>query len=108
MNKDLIRGFLLAHNAPKEIMDALEIATTQPTIVVRLPELPTLDQLYDDMLSENNGGRAVNCLRNEGIKTTEELLTLESGYLLRVPNFGRKSLNTIKNVLKKHNLKLAA
>lgn len=36
--------------------------------------------------------RTVNCLRNGGIVTAEAVLAAEDPPLLRIPNFGRKSL----------------
>ncbi|MBF0330187.1 MAG: DNA-directed RNA polymerase subunit alpha [Nitrospirae bacterium] len=43
--------------------------------------------------------RAFNCLKNANIKTIGDLVQKSEHELLRTKNFGRKSLNEIKNVL---------
>ncbi len=44
--------------------------------------------------------RSANCLKNAEIKTLAELVTKTEGEMLRTKNFGRKSLNEIKEILK--------
>jgi DNA-directed RNA polymerase subunit alpha len=48
--------------------------------------------------------RSANCLKNAGIYYIGDLVQKTEGEMLRTKNFGRKSLNEIKNVL--HNLGL--
>ncbi|MGC8554290.1 MAG: DNA-directed RNA polymerase subunit alpha [Candidatus Acidulodesulfobacterium sp.] len=43
--------------------------------------------------------RSANCLKNANIKTIGELVQKTEGEMLRTKNFGRKSLNEIKEVL---------
>ncbi len=43
--------------------------------------------------------RSANCLKNANIKTIHELVQKTEGEMLRTKNFGRKSLNEIKEVL---------
>jgi DNA-directed RNA polymerase alpha subunit len=50
--------------------------------------------------------RSMNCLNNEGIKTVRELITKTDEELLKSVNFGRKSLNEIKEALKELGLTL--
>ena len=50
--------------------------------------------------------RTLNCLKNLDIKDIGELIQNSEKFLLRSPNFGRKSLFEVKNVLKDLNLKL--
>jgi DNA-directed RNA polymerase alpha subunit len=50
--------------------------------------------------------RIVNALANEGIETVADLVTRTTAELLRMPNFGRKSLNGINNFLAEHGLHL--
>jgi hypothetical protein len=41
--------------------------------------------------------RTQNCLKNAGIKTVAELSSMEEREVLKIPNFGRKSMNEIKS-----------
>lgn len=49
--------------------------------------------------------RSQNCLKNEGISYIGDLVTKSEGDMLRTPNFGRKSLHEIKEVLASMGLK---
>jgi hypothetical protein len=50
--------------------------------------------------------RSANCLRNDGINYIGELVQKSEAEMLRTPNFGRKSLNEIKEVLAQMRLHL--
>jgi DNA-directed RNA polymerase subunit alpha len=50
--------------------------------------------------------RTANCLKNEGIATYEKLARMSASELLRIPNFGRRSLNEMKEALLARGLKL--
>jgi RNA polymerase sigma factor (sigma-70 family) len=57
----------------------------------------------------NNVGfslRTINCLNNLAINSLGDLIQLTEKYLLRTPNFGRKSLLEIKKFLKDNNFSL--
>ena len=43
--------------------------------------------------------RVMNCLKNDNINFIGDLVQKSEGEMLRTPNFGRKSLNEIKEVL---------
>ena len=43
--------------------------------------------------------RSMNCLKNDNIIYIGDLVQKSEGEMLRTPNFGRKSLNEIKEVL---------
>ncbi len=47
----------------------------------------------------NLSNRTATCLKNENIIYIKDLLQKSEKYMLRTPNFGRKSLNEIKTVL---------
>lgn len=50
--------------------------------------------------------RSANCCKNEGIVTVGDLVQKTEAEMLRTPNFGRKSLNEIKEVLQQMGLHL--
>ena len=50
--------------------------------------------------------RSANCLKNDNIVYIGDLVQKTEGEMLRTPNFGRKSLNEIKEVLKNMSLEL--
>ncbi len=43
--------------------------------------------------------RSYNCLKNANIRTIRELVTKTEAEMLKTKNFGRKSLNEIKEIL---------
>ncbi len=43
--------------------------------------------------------RSYNCLKNANIRTIRELVGKSEGEMLKTKNFGRKSLNEIKEIL---------
>lgn len=62
----------------------------------------------DDILIEELeiGVRSYNCLKREGIQTVGDLIKRSEAELLNIPNFGRKSIEEIKENLGKLNLAL--
>ena len=50
--------------------------------------------------------RSANCLKNDNIVYIGDLIQKSEGEMLRTPNFGRKSLNEIKEVLAQMGLHL--
>lgn len=64
---------------------------------------PTYDMLIDEL---DLGVRSLNCLKREGIMTVGDLLAKSEQELLCIPNFGRKSLEEVRERLEKNNLKL--
>ena len=51
--------------------------------------------------------RSYNCLKNANIRTIRELVQKTEADMLRTKNFGRKSLNEIKEILTSMGLGLA-
>jgi DNA-directed RNA polymerase subunit alpha len=64
---------------------------------------PEEDMLIDDL---DLGVRSLNCLKREGIETVGDLLAKSEQDLMCIPNFGRKSLDEVRERLEKNNLKL--
>ena len=50
--------------------------------------------------------RTLNCLRLLELTYLEELTSITQNELLRTPNFGRKSLNEVKEILNMHGMML--
>ena len=54
---------------------------------------------YDEFLNKLPS-RAVNCLKNEGIKSINDLRKINKKDLLKIPNFGKKSMRELERVIK--------
>jgi len=63
---------------------------------------------YDDTPIEELelGVRSYNCLKREGIETVGDLVNKSEQELMCIPNFGRKSIEEVRERLEKNNLKL--
>ena len=71
------------------------------------PEIPQseLDALLDQNVEELElSVRSANCLKNAGIRTLRELVQKTEKEMLETKNFGRKSLNEIKEILREKGL----
>ncbi len=71
------------------------------------PEMPQseLDALLDTNVEELElSVRSANCLKNAGIRTLRELVQKTEKDMLETKNFGRKSLNEIKEILREKGL----
>ncbi|MEQ8701842.1 MAG: DNA-directed RNA polymerase subunit alpha, partial [Bauldia litoralis] len=76
------------------------------TAEVTIPELafnPALLKKVDEL---ELSVRSANCLKNDNIVYIGDLIQKTEGEMLRTPNFGRKSLNEIKEVLAQMGLHL--
>ena len=88
----------------------------QPFINFDEPEIQQ-DQIFNEKLSFNPhllkkveelelSVRSANCLKNDNIIYIGDLVQKSESEMLRTPNFGRKSLNEIKEVLQQMDLNL--
>ena len=64
------------------------------------------DQLNRSVEELELSVRSYNCLKNAGIQTIGELVQKSESEMLRTKNFGRKSLNEIKEILQTMGLAL--
>lgn len=80
---------------PKEIIPdkSLEEPTVNPNLLKKVDELEL-------------SVRSANCLKNDNIVYIGDLVQKSESEMLRTPNFGRKSLNEIKEVLSQMELRL--
>jgi DNA-directed RNA polymerase subunit alpha len=63
------------------------------------PDLPFNPALLKKVDELELSVRSANCLKNDNIVYIGDLILKSEGEMLRTPNFGRKSLNEIKEVL---------
>jgi len=81
-----------------------EIVTQKP--VDDKPALPFNPKLLKKVDELELSVRSANCLKNDNIVYIGDLIQRTEAEMLRTPNFGRKSLNEIKEVLQNMNLNL--
>lgn len=67
---------------------------------------PRLDHLDRSVEELELSVRSYNCLKNANIQSLRELVQKTEGEMLKTKNFGRKSLNEIKDILVKMGLSL--
>jgi DNA-directed RNA polymerase subunit alpha len=70
------------------------------------PDLPFNPALLRKVDELELSVRSANCLKNDNIVYIGDLIQKTEGEMLRTPNFGRKSLNEIKEVLTSMDLQL--
>lgn len=73
------------------------VETTKATVTSS--SSPTNDALLKPVSELELSVRSANCLQNANIKYIYELVSKTEGEMLRTKNFGRKSLNEIKEIL---------
>jgi DNA-directed RNA polymerase alpha subunit len=64
---------------------------------------PILEMRIDEL---DLGVRSLNCLKREGIETVGDLISKTEKELMCIPNFGRKSIEDVRERLATNNLKL--
>lgn len=94
--KEQLSVFINFHEADEETA-----APEAVTVDARLNE-----NLYKSIDELELSVRAANCLENAGIRYIGELVTKSEAELLKTKNFGRKSLNEIKDILAEMGLHL--
>ncbi|HRO32723.1 MAG TPA: DNA-directed RNA polymerase subunit alpha [Brevundimonas sp.] len=98
--------------ASRILQDQLQIFITfeEPTKAVEAadgkPDLPFNPALLKKVDELELSVRSANCLKNDNIVYIGDLIQKTEGEMLRTPNFGRKSLNEIKEVLTSMGLSL--
>jgi DNA-directed RNA polymerase subunit alpha len=98
--------------AAKLVKDHMSIFINfeEPTDVIEAPvEMtndPRLEHLDRSVEELELSVRSYNCLKNANIQTIRELVQKSENEMLKTKNFGRKSLNEIKDILVKMGLAL--
>ena len=84
-----------------------EAADEQTDAQVEQTQTGSLNENLDKSVEELElSVRSYNCLKNANIRTIRELVQKTEGEMLKTKNFGRKSLNEIKEILHSMNLGL--
>lgn len=94
--------------AAKIIQDQLQVFINFEEVeeeVEEKDELPFNKNLLKKVDELELSVRSANCLKNENIVYIGDLVRKTEGEMLRTPNFGRKSLNEIKEVLSEMGLR---
>ena len=98
--------------AAKLVKDHMSIFINfeEPTEMAELPQEiandPRLEHLDRSVEELELSVRSYNCLKNANIQTIRELVQKSENEMLKTKNFGRKSLNEIKDILTKMGLSL--
>jgi hypothetical protein len=71
-------------------------ATSETLTIEALPFNPALLAIVDDL---ELSVRSTNCLKNDNVRYIGDLVQKTEAEMVRGPNFGRKSVNEIKEVL---------
>lgn len=79
-----------------------EVEEEKEEQIEELPFNPVLLKKVDEL---ELSVRSQNCLKNDNIVYIGDLVSKTEGEMLKTPNFGRKSLNEIKEILSSFNLK---
>src|SRR4051812_46498671 len=96
--------------AAKLVKDHMSIFINfeEPTEMTELPQEttndPRLEHLDRSVEELELSVRSYNCLKNANIQTIRELVQKSENEMLKTKNFGRKSLNEIKNIWPKRGL----
>ena len=95
---DIWGGFVFINFDPEKRIE--------PDEDLDVEEAPTNDNLYRSVSELELSVRSINCLQNAKIETIADLVQKTEAEMLRTKNFGRKSLNEIKEVLTQMGLHL--
>ncbi|MDX2050396.1 MAG: DNA-directed RNA polymerase subunit alpha [Rickettsiaceae bacterium] len=90
--QDQMQSFITFEEDEDESVDAKEELPFDPVLLKKVDELEL-------------SVRSQNCLKNDNIVYIGDLIIKTESEMLKTPNFGRKSLNEIKEVLASYNLK---
>lgn len=99
--KDVISGRLQAiYDENAEVFDGTPEGRYIQDLINGFSGTVNIEAIYDTKLGDLNlSVRAHDCLENDRIKYIGQLVKRTENEMLRIPNFGRKSLNELKEIL---------
>ena len=89
-------------------MERIQDSRVDPTADATGPEVGSLAHGMENFPIEELelGVRSYNCLKRVGIETIGDLVTKTENELASIPNFGKKSIEEVKETLAQHGLRL--
>lgn len=90
--QDQLQPFITFEEVEEEVKEELDVLPFNPVLLKKVDELEL-------------SVRSQNCLKNDNIVYIGDLVIKTEAEMLKTPNFGRKSLNEIKDILVVYNLK---
>ena len=100
----LIRQLAIFTNI--DTSDLTSLAAASPVGALE-PEMPEAHGMENILIEELElGVRSYNCLKRVGIETIGDLVTKSENELAAIPNFGKKSIEEVKETLAQHGLGL--
>src|SRR5881409_607897 len=88
-------------------IDRIEQLTEAAVGEIGVPEVSLAHGMENFPIEELElGVRSYNCLKRVGIETIGDLVSKTEGELAAIPNFGKKSIEEVKETLSAHGLKL--
>ncbi len=90
--QDQLQSFITFEDVEEDAQEALEELPFNPVLLKKVDELEL-------------SVRSQNCLKNDNIVYIGDLVIKTEAEMLKTPNFGRKSLNEIKEILVSYSLK---
>jgi DNA-directed RNA polymerase subunit alpha len=102
-----LEHFLVSAEIPfNEISAVVQEKPKEDTVVDKAQALPidTLKLLLKPIEDLELSVRAKNCLKQHGVKRVLDLVNMPADEVLRIKNFGRKSLNEVREALEGYDL----
>ncbi|MDX6621118.1 MAG: DNA-directed polymerase subunit alpha, partial [Gaiellales bacterium] len=100
----LIRQLAIFTNI--DTSDLTSLAAASPVGALE-PEMPEAHGMENILIEELElGVRSYNCLKRVGIETIGDLISKTEQELAAIPNFGKKSIEEVRETLAVHSLKL--
>jgi DNA-directed RNA polymerase subunit alpha len=102
-----LEHFLVKAEIPfNEISVVAPVKQKEDVVIDKASTLPpeVLELLLKPIEQLELSVRAENCLKQHGVKRVLDLVNMPSDDVLKIKNFGRKSLTEVKEALEGHNL----
>jgi DNA-directed RNA polymerase subunit alpha len=93
--------------ANADVLDAMDASAAAAAAEGATPETALMNGMENFPIEELElGVRSYNCLKRVGIETIGDLVMKSENELAAIPNFGKKSIEEVKETLQQHGLNL--